>query len=222
MGDRDQLFATTHFLGPESDLYSFSDAVMHWDCYAKWEHRQRFARMYFESAQGWKVNQHWSAAHSDTELLVTVNTDKFVAEVDITLAQTGSGFRVALAEWEDWLAGEWFESCHHEIERDALGAVIPLLRSKLPTPETIASAAGRKIGDEPSAQNSGMVTNVMYEFAFRKMAARAAEKGVACPGCGIFSNDYKCVSVKRVAESGPQSCLVCRGCGKEFGPLDVG
>ncbi|MEW6744460.1 MAG: hypothetical protein AB1486_17030 [Planctomycetota bacterium] len=64
------------------------------------------------------------------------------------LAETGSGFRIPLADWEDWLGGEWFEQCRHEIEREALSAVLPLLRSKLPTADAVVAAAGTEDRDE--------------------------------------------------------------------------
>lgn len=105
MGD-DRLFATSHFVGPDSDLWQFSDAVMHWDCYAEWEHRARFGRMYFEAKQASSGrNPFWGVAHSDDEVLVTANPDKLVGEVDVMLAETGSRFRIPLADWEDWLGG---------------------------------------------------------------------------------------------------------------------
>jgi hypothetical protein len=127
MTNDDRRFATSHFLGPSSDLWQFSDAVMHFDCYAMWEHRARFVRMYFEAKKEWSgQNQFWGVAHSDDRVLVTANPDKLVGEVDVMLAETGSGFRVALANWEDWLSGEWFEDCRHEIEREALLAVLPM------------------------------------------------------------------------------------------------
>ena len=142
MTDDDRRFATSHFLGPESDLWRYSDAVMHWDCYAKWEHRPRFARMYFEANRQWSgQNPFWGVAHSDEQLLVTVKR-KGVRKVDITLAVTGSGFEVRLRDWKDWLDGGWSEGCGHEIEREALAAVLPLLRSKFTTAEAVIAAAG--------------------------------------------------------------------------------
>ena len=223
MMDDDRLFATWGFLGPDSDLWPFSDAVMHWDCYAKWEHRARFGRMYFEAKRAWSGQNHfWGVAHSDNQLLVTTNPDKLVGEVDVMLAETGSGFRVALADWEDWLNGEWFEGCQHEMEREALSAVLPLLRSKLPTAESVIAAAGMETDTEsPITSVGGMVARVSHEIACQKLAERAARKGVACPGCGTFATDYEYVRVEVVSESGPQSHLVCRGCGKEFGPTEV-
>jgi hypothetical protein len=222
MTDSDRLFATSHFLGP-GDLWEFSDAVMHWDCYAKWEHRARFGRMYFEAKRQCSgQNSSWGLAHSDDQVLVTANPDKLVAGVYVMLAETGSGFFIALADWEDWLAGEWFEGCHHEIERDALAAVIPLLHSRLPTAEAVVAAAGREMEAESEiAAQGGMVARASYEFSCQNLAQRASTKGVVCPGCGSLSTDYEYRRVEQVSESGPQSHLVCRRCGKEFGPLDV-
>lgn len=223
MTDADRLFATTHFLGPESDLWRYSDAVMHWDCYAKWEHRERFGRMYFAAKREWTGhNTFWGVAHSDDHMLVTANPDKLVGEVDVMLAETGSGFRIALVDWEDWLGGEWFESCHHEIERDALAAVIPLLRSKVPTAEAVVAAAGMEMDAQSEiVEQAGMVARISHEFACEKLAERATTKGVACPECGNFSTDYEYVRVAEVSESGPQSHLVCCGCKKQFGPADL-
>jgi hypothetical protein len=223
MTDSDRLFTTSHFLGPDSDLWEFSDAVMHWDCFAKWEHRARFGRMYFEAKRQWiGHNRCWGVALSDDQVLVTVNPDKLVGEVDVMFAETGSGFRIALADWEDWLGDEWFEGCHHDIERDAVSAVLPLLRYRLPNAEAVVAAAGMETGVESRvASQSGMVARCLHELACQKLAERAATKGVACPGCGSFSTDYEYVRVEEVSQSGPQSHLVCRSCGKEFGPADL-
>ena len=47
---------------------------MHWDCYAKWEHRPRFARMYFEAERALSGhNPYWGVAHSDDQVVVTVS-----------------------------------------------------------------------------------------------------------------------------------------------------
>jgi RNase P subunit RPR2 len=223
MTENDRLFATSHFLGPDSELWRFSDAVMHWDCYARWEHRARFGRMYFEAKQAWSgYNDCWGVAYSDDQLLVTTNPDKLVSEVDVMLAETGSGFRISLADWEDWLNGEWLEGCHHVIEREALSAVLPLLQSKLPTATSVIEAAGMKTDNESRAASAGgMVDRISHEMACRKLAERAARKGVTCPGCGAFSTDYQYMRVEVVSERGPQSHLVCRKCGKEFGPMEV-
>ena len=66
-----------------------------------------------------KHNQSWGMARCDDQVQVTVNPSQYVQEVDVLLAETGSSFRIPLADWEDWLGGEWFEACRHEVEREA-------------------------------------------------------------------------------------------------------
>jgi hypothetical protein len=223
MTDDDRLFGTTHFLEADSDLWEYSDAVMHWDCYSKWEHRARFARMYFDFIKELSVqNRFWGVAHSDNQVLVTTNPDKYVGEVDVMLAETGSRLRILLADWEDWLGGEWFEGCAHEIEREALAAVIPLLQSRLPSAEVVIEAAGMEIdAASETAKEGGMVARILHESACRRLAERVATKGITCPGCGNFSKEFDFMQVEQVSESGPQSHLVCRSCNREFGPTDV-
>lgn len=223
MTTEDRRFATSQFLGHESDLWRFSDAVMHWDCYAHWEHRSRFARMYFDAWRGWSVqNPCWGVAHSDERVLVSVNPDKLVGEVDVRLAETGSGFRISLDDWADWLEGGCFEECNHEVEREALAGVLPLLRSKLPTAEAIVGSAGMsKDTRSRIAAAGGIVARISHELACQKLAERAASKGVACPRCGRFSSDHEYVRIEPLSETGPQSHLVCYNCGKEFGPENL-
>ena len=60
-----------------------------------------------------------------------------------------------------------------------------------------------------------------YEFACQDLARRAAEKGLACPRCRGFSNDYEYRRVEVVDPDGPPSVLVCKSCEGEFGPDDV-
>jgi hypothetical protein len=179
--------------------------------------------MYFDARRNRSDrSQFWGIAYVDDQVLVTTNPDKYIGEVDVMLAETGSSIRIALADWEDWLGGEWSESCDHQIEAEALAVIIPLLRSKLPTVEAVVAAAGMEMEVESeAAEEDGMVARILHEMACQKLAGRAMAKGVACPRCGMFSTDYEYVRLEQVSESGPQSHLVCHECGKEFGPADV-
>jgi hypothetical protein len=223
MHSEDRLFGTTAFLDADDDLWQFSDAVLHWDCYAKWEHRPRFARKYFDDKGGWgQNNPYWGTAYEDDEVRITINPDPLVAQVDVMLAATGSQTRIPVRDWEDWLGGEWFDKCDHEVERDALASVMPLLRSRFSTVQDLLSAAGMtEPNDSDMAALDPAVAAISYEYAFRALAERAMTKGVGCPRCGLFSQDYECRQVQGVSATGPQSTLVCRSCGGEFGPLDV-
>ena len=50
-----------------------------------------------------------------------------------------------LADWQDWLEGEWFESCHHEVEREARGKLLPFFREKFPTADAVVEAVDRAV-----------------------------------------------------------------------------
>ena len=218
----DRLYASDRFLTPWHELGRFSNALMHWDCYATWHHRPRFARIYFEAKRAWAGhNPYWGIAHLDDQVLITVNPDRYTSAIQIQLAETGSGLRIALADWEGWLGGDWFEGCRHQIEREALAAVLPLLRHKMPNAEALLVATG--LGPEAGSRTAaagGMVGRISYEFACLDLAKRAATKGLACPDCGNFSTDYEFVRAEEVSESGPQSHLSCPACGSRFGPDD--
>lgn len=223
MKSSDRLFGTSHFLRPEHDLQRFSDAAMHWDCYAEWEHRKRFGRLYFEARRAWQEhNPKWGVALSDEEVVVSVNPAKLVALIDVTLAETGSCIRVAMADWKDWLDGEGRGDCRHDVERSAVRSVLPRLRSVLPSAEAVVDGAGMQ--PKPETDSSGaddLVTRISYQFACQDLAARAARKGLSCPACGNNSREYDYFDCSQVSESGPQSHLTCRSCGKRFGPLDM-
>src|SRR5262252_1295368 len=44
------IFATSRFITEKShEFYRFSDAAMHWKCYAGWPQQSRFASLYFQT-----------------------------------------------------------------------------------------------------------------------------------------------------------------------------
>jgi hypothetical protein len=223
--DGEAVFCTRPYTPPEANLFPFARVPIHWGCYAAWEHRPRFARLYFEEQVRWaEGNQFWGIARKDDTVLVSVNPARYVEEVDVILAATGSSLRVPLADWEEWLAGGWISACAHGAERTALGEVIPALRATLPTVTALLVAAG--IAEEaghlsPGAEPGSALERIQYEFACQKLAAPAIEKGLTCPRCGHFANDFGYERVETVTADGPQSQLVCPACGAGFGPDDV-
>src|SRR4051812_8759549 len=73
----DPVFATTHFIHNQAErLYSFSDAGMHWECYANWKYQRRFAKQYFEAVAQWKSkNPCWAVvAQTEDFLLLPIRT----------------------------------------------------------------------------------------------------------------------------------------------------
>jgi hypothetical protein len=206
----------------DPDLYQYVKTPMHWDCYTRWELRPRFARQYFEAnVAEMRHNEFWGVAQCDGRVLLTVNPGEFVEEIDVLLAETGSSFRIQLSDWQDWIGGAWFEACRHEVEREILAVLVPAWRTELPTADAVVAAAG--FDDQRQApRRSPIIERICYEFAVDKLAQRIVEKGLACPKCGNFSNDYGYQRVELVSVEGPQSCFTCTNCGHEFGPADPG
>jgi len=202
----------------DSDFYAYVEMPIHWDCYAQWELRPRFARQYFQAnVDAMRHNQFWGIVQCDARVMLTVNPSQYVEEVEVLLAATGSSFRIPLRDWVDWLRGEWFDACRHEVEREILTALAPSWQVELPTAEALIEAAGFDERREVP-KRSPMVERISYEFACENLAKRVAQKGLACPNCGKVSNEYVYQRLESVSLEGPRSCLKCTNCEHEFGP----
>lgn len=125
------IFATSHFLAdPADELYRFSDASMHWDCYVHWPQQRRFAALYFEAnlrrsaMEEWA--HYWPVLLQTDDLLVTFG--RAVDEVAVCLKKSGTTLGIAATDWPDWLAGNWQQSCHPGLECEAVAEALPLLR----------------------------------------------------------------------------------------------
>jgi len=139
----DPVFATTHFIHNQADrLYPFSDAGMHWECYANWKYQRRFAKQYFEAAAQWKSkNPHWAIVAQTEDFLVCANPNLREPTADVNLCAIGPGFRVPICDWTDWVNGAWDGSCDHDLERLAMMEIEERLRQVLPDSATLLSLA---------------------------------------------------------------------------------
>ena len=101
------VFGTWGVWLPNHDpLWKFCDGSMHWDCYASWPHRQRFASTYFHFwVEAEATNAFWHRAFLDDEVLVTVNPFEPVNAAWVHLKDTGSRIDVKLKNWVAWLGG---------------------------------------------------------------------------------------------------------------------
>jgi hypothetical protein len=142
----DPIFATSHFMAdPSHDLYRFSDAAMHWDCYVRWPDQPRFASMYFDVAVNrsatdpWRKN--WSVLLKSADVLVRYGFP--VNKVSVVLRKSGSDKRVPREMWEHWLSSGWREDCRPGLEYDAVAKLIPQLADltlpELPPPASDAA-----------------------------------------------------------------------------------
>lgn len=133
------IFATSHFIGDErDDLYRYSDAAMHWDCYANWPHQRRFAAMHFNSivqrSESASSQNYWPVLLRDDDSLL-VRYGVVVDEVSITLRTSGTDIRIPREDWESFLVGRWIEWTQHPLEHEALTAVMDRLKElQLPGP----------------------------------------------------------------------------------------
>ena len=224
--DGPPVFATSGVFLPDGDpLQDCCDAGMHWDCYAAWPHRPRFARAWVEACiAAERLNPYWGRAYLDEAAFVTVNPQPPVEQAAVRLFATGSDLRVPLGDWERWLAGDWEEDEElHPVERAALEDVVPALALFLPTAGEVVAAVNWD-GKAEVAEREQAAIREREEKRLRVIAAanercrwmelRRKHKGLTCPHCGLASRDF------RYVDSGSErtSYFVCPDCGRSFGP----
>jgi hypothetical protein len=139
----DPLFGTTHFVSDTSDrLYPYSDAVMHWECYASWKYQKRFAAQYFDFRRLWMhQNEYWACIASTNTFLVAANPNLAEPMTHIDFRSIGPGFRVPIARWTNWLAGDWDACCCNDLQRYAILEVEDELRLLVPDSDSLLSKA---------------------------------------------------------------------------------
>jgi len=135
------VFGTWGVWLPNHDpLWKFCDGSMHWDCYASWPHRQRFASTYFHFwVEAEATNAFWHRAFLDDEVLVTVNPFEPVNAAWVHLKDTGSRIDVKLKNWVAWLAAEP-EGSSHPVLAAAVRRAKQVLRGKVPTVEQLLAS----------------------------------------------------------------------------------
>jgi hypothetical protein len=141
----DPVFATSHFIGDQThDLYRFSDAAMHWDCYARWPHQARFASMFFEAALSRSERnpwpQYWAVLSKSSDALVLYGLA--INEVSVVLRKSGTDIRIPRECWQDWLRGQWRDDCRHPLECDAVADMVAEFeRLALPQPNAAPNSS---------------------------------------------------------------------------------
>jgi hypothetical protein len=124
----DPVFATSHFLpDPSHDLHAFSDAAMHWGCYAAWPEQARFAGLYFDCHAGATQNDFWPVLHRSERTILRYGV--MVHEFSVILRASGTDVRVREDDWESWLGGGWRASSAHPLEAGAIEGALAELRA---------------------------------------------------------------------------------------------
>lgn len=121
---------------------SYSDAVFHWECVARWSERKAFARAIFESErESLSSNEYWAIVFDDDAILVCANPDLGEPRANVVLAETGSIFEVPLDGWTRWVRGESGPEVQHSSEIEPLTRARGRLLTVLPTSEAVLAAA---------------------------------------------------------------------------------
>ncbi|MES2793912.1 MAG: hypothetical protein V4719_30140 [Planctomycetota bacterium] len=143
----DPIFATTAFISDPTDrLWPYSDAGMHWECYAKWKYQKRFAALYFDSVQQWiSTNPYWGIVAQTDAFILSANPNLNEPTADIDLRAIGPGFRVPILEWTDWINGGWDARCVHDLQRTAMLDIEARVRKIVSNSETLLRLSHRAL-----------------------------------------------------------------------------
>ena len=141
------IFATTHFITDASDrLYPYSDAAMHFDCYANWKYQRRFANQYYQFARQHKAaNSYWGVIADTETYLLAANPNLAEPMAHLDLQAIGPGFTIPIADWSQWLNGGWESNCVHDLQRYAVIEIEDQLRQAIPDSETLLRMARERV-----------------------------------------------------------------------------
>jgi hypothetical protein len=217
----ERLFSTWGVFFPAEDpLFRCCDGYLHWDCYAAWPERARFARAYFDM---WArmPNPFWGTVLADDDVLLTVNPSPLVASLWLVLVATGTRRSVSFGDWPRFVT-EGPGTFPHAIEREAFEAVQPRLRDLGTDP---AGLVARAVFPPPPPPDPALVAQKEEQRRIRRWnraARRAAEAvaagGAACPSCGARRVDHRFVDC---ASRRVKSFFVCAACAASFTHEDL-
>lgn len=208
------------WLRPDDPLAHCCDGGIHWECYAKWPHRRRFAETYFNFwVEGERSDVFWHRAFLDDQMLVTVNPAKPVESAWVVLKSTGSRISVKLSNWETWLD---HGDAHAEqpVLADALRQAKTALRAEVATARKLIAhidvAMKQPVIDAyiaAEAERQRQAREIQQQInphnaACNRLMAKAERDGLTCPHCGKHSKEYR---LSRKA--GAKSAVICKMCG---------
>lgn len=134
--------ASGAFLPTSDPLNRLCNASFHWECYAGWSERPRFARAFVNAwVKANRRNPFWWTAHLDADVYISVNPEPPVEEVSLRLFAVGSDVRVPLPRWTAWLAAPSAVTPQLQpLELECLAPVLALLRTKYPDDHAVVHA----------------------------------------------------------------------------------
>jgi hypothetical protein len=220
----DPIFATSGMFLPLNDPLAFyCDGAMHWDCYAVWEHRERFAKAHVRSwIENEKENPYWARVFENEHCFIQINPDPLVAQADVMLFATGSSIEVPLQEWEKWVWQKGPSLAHHSFEEDALKVALPAIRMAFPGLRPLLQAADwsrkDKLKEETYLREQRRLERVAdYNQRCEELKELLDSDGLVCPHC------HQKTKKIRYFDKSPQSpsYFVCQLCARSFRAEDI-
>jgi hypothetical protein len=229
--DGEPLFGTHGVWLPTSDrLHRYCDAVLHWECYADWKYRLRFARSLFDrQIQRESFDPYWWQVYRDEVVFVEASPSPSKPSVGVHVAGTGSSYVIPVGEWEAWLVAD-SDSTMHPLEWNTLAYVKRVLRRALPKAEAVLAAIEttprseevmrQKEAERQRREAERERYNRDLEARRQKQermehrnqacadyVVQIASEGLKCPTCGAFSHNYRLSAKKDYP-----SLVICRSC----------
>jgi hypothetical protein len=137
-------FATTAFLGDSHRLWPFSDAAMHWPCYASWPDRAEFAKLYSDAnARAQAGNPHWQEVLDNAAIRVSVSSAGIVR---VLLKNLAHNISVPINELDSWIADPKTGNSFVDAELDRSKLSLQSLESAQHVRQVAASTFGRTAG----------------------------------------------------------------------------
>lgn len=134
--------ASGDFLPRGDPLATYCNAPLHWECYARWPQRPKFAQHFVDAwVKANRKNPFWWAVYQDEAVYISVNPLRSVEEASLRLYALGNDIRVRLADWVRWLADVRSVTPNLQpCELEALAEVLPRLRQRFPTDHALVDA----------------------------------------------------------------------------------
>jgi hypothetical protein len=212
----DAIFRTPGEVFPEGDpCHGFYFVDLHWECFARWPHQERFAATLFARACSHaQDNPSWGIGACTEHALLTINVNQHAGYLEVVIARTGARYRINLEEWSRWLEAP---PAAHALEREALEEALGPLRSTLSSPGRVleqASWPGREKALARQQEEAALLRQRRQAYRLaRRQAALAAQEGQRCPTCGVIRQDH---AFHDGASRRGLSFFVCAACGGQF------
>ncbi|HKE20247.1 MAG TPA: hypothetical protein VKB80_35480 [Kofleriaceae bacterium] len=234
------LFAATKLSLPPSDpLLAYLEAAMHWDCYASWRHRRRFARAAAEAYvpdPGKETTPYHASVWADDDVRVSVAPEwvrddgtRSGGAACVALTEVGTFLEVDLRNWRRWVYTPPSWIARHPVEAEALARVQPRLADRFRSKAALlmgidcvtfvqrcrahdaAEKEKERYLEERRRQTWGRYV-AEHNAELRGIHRRLLAEGFTCPRCHRPSHEPK---LEEGSET-KKSAVVCRRCGAQL------